>query len=239
MEPVNRGDLTINGLGASNGGEFNRVILNGKGTVNTDIKCNEFDSNGSGLVKGNLEAKTAKISGNGKVAGNVSTQNLNIEGRGKIEQNASAQKMKVSGRTSIGGNLKSEELKVKGRLIVGGDCEAETFKAECQFTIGGLLNADKIDIRIFGECKAEEIGGQTITIKQKGSWLGGLFKPFFQNVLETDLIEGDHIEIENTHAKVVRGSHVKIGQNCKIGLVEYTGTYNKDEKAIVNDSCRL
>lgn len=239
MESANRGDLTINGLGASNGGEFNRVILNGKGTVNTDLKCNEFDCNGSGLVKGNLQAKKAKISGNGKIGGNVLSETLIIEGRGKIEQNASAQKMKVSGRTSIGGSLKSEELRVQGRLIVGGDCEAEIFKADCQFTIGGLLNADQIDVKIFGECKAEEIGGQTIKIKQKGSWFTGLFKPFFQNVLETELIEGDHIEIENTHAKVVRGSHVTIGQNCKIGLVEYTETYNKDEKAIVNDSCRL
>jgi cytoskeletal protein CcmA (bactofilin family) len=239
MESANRGDLTINGFGASNGGEFNRVILNGKGTVNSDLECNEFYCNGSGIVNGNLQTKSAKISGNGKIAGNVTSGTLSIEGRGKIENNVSAKKVKVSGRALIGGNLKSEEIRVKGRIKIEGDCEAEAFKAESQFTIGGLLNAEQIDVLIYGECRAEEIGGQTITIKQKSSFIGNLFKPFFQNVLETELIEGDHIEIENTNAKIVRGSHVTIGQNCKIGLVEYTGTYNKDKKAIVNDSCRI
>ncbi len=133
--------------------------------------------------------------------------------------------------------MKGEEIKAKGRLTVGEDCEAEMFKSECQFTIGGLLNADQVDVKIFGECRAQEIGGQTITVKQKTSLFGTIFKPFFQNILEADLIEGDHIDIENT--KIVRGNHVKIGPNCTIGLVEYTDTFHRDKKAIVTDSKKL
>jgi cytoskeletal protein CcmA (bactofilin family) len=239
METKNRGDLTINGFGASNGGEFNRVVLNGKGTVNSDIECVDFECNGTGFVNGNLHAKTARISGNGKVAGNVESQFLSVEGRGKIEKNAAVQKVKISGSATVNGSLKSEEMRVRGRLTVGEDCEAEVFKAECQFTIGGLLNADRIDVKIYGECRAEEIGGQIIIVKQKTSLVGNLFKPFFQNTLEANLIEGDHIEIENTNAKIVRGNHVKIGPNCNIGLVEYTDTLHQDKKAIVNDSKRL
>jgi cytoskeletal protein CcmA (bactofilin family) len=83
------------------------------------------------------------------------------------------------------------------------------------------------------------MGGQTITVKQKTSLMGNLFKPFFQNSLEVNIIEGDHIEIENTNAKIVRGNHVKIGPNCHIGLVEYKDTYSKDKKAIVDDSKKL
>lgn len=239
METENRGDLTINGFGASNGGEFNRVVLNGKGTVNSDIDCVDFECNGTGFVNGSLHSKTARISGNGKVVGNVESQFLSVEGRGKIEKNAVVKKLKISGSATVNGSLKSEEIKVRGRLTVGEDCEAEVFKSECQFTIGGLLNADQIDVRIYGECRAEEIGGQTITVKQKTSLFGTIFKPFFQNILEADLIEGDHIEIENTNAKIVRGNHVKIGPNCTIGLVEYTDTFHRDKKAIVTDSKKL
>jgi cytoskeletal protein CcmA (bactofilin family) len=239
METKNRGDLTINGYGASNGGEFNRVVLNGKGTVNTDIDCVDFECNGNGFVKGNLHARTARISGNGKVAGNVECEAVSIEGRGKMEGNADVKKLKISGSATVNGSLKSEEVKVRGRLTVGEDCEAEVFKAECHFSIGGLLNADEVDVRIYGECRAEEIGGQTIIIKQKSSLMGNLFKPFFQNSLEVQLIEGDHIEIENTNAKIVRGNHITIGPNCTIGLVEYTGSLTKNKKANVNESIKL
>lgn len=239
METNKRGDLTINGLGASNGGEFNRVTLNGKGTVNTDIECVDFESNGNGYVRGNLRAQSAKISGNGKISGNLDCHVLNVEGRGKVEKNAVVNKVKISGSTTIGGSLKSEEVRVRGRLTVGEDCETEVFKAECHFSIGGLLNADQVDVRIYGECKAAEIGGQTILIKQKSSLMGNLFKSFFQNSLNVDVIEGDHIEIENTNAKIVRGNHVTIGPNCTIGLVEYTGTFIKDKKAMVQDSKKL
>jgi cytoskeletal protein CcmA (bactofilin family) len=164
---------------------------------------------------------------------------LSIEGRGKIEKNAVVKKVKISGSATVSGSLKSEEIKVRGRLTVGEDCEAEVFKAECHFSIGGLLNADEVDVRIYGECKAKEIGGQTITVKQKSSLMANLFKSFFQNSLEVDVIEGDHIEIENTNAKIVRGNHVKIGPNCNIGLVEYTGAFTKDKKANVSDSNKL
>jgi cytoskeletal protein CcmA (bactofilin family) len=238
MEMKNRGDLTINGFGASNGGEFHRVVLNGKGTVNTDLDCVDFECHGNGLVNGNLNAKTARISGNGKVIGNIESEVLSIEGRGKIEKNAVVKKVKVSGSATISGSLKSEEVKVRGRLTVGEDCEAEVFKAECQFSIGGLLNADEVDVRIYGECKAEEIGGQTIMIKQKTSLMGNLFKSFFQNSLDVHLIEGDHIEIENTNAKIVRGNHITIGPNCNIGLVEYTGSLTQHKKAVVNEAVK-
>lgn len=239
METKSKGDLTINGYGASNGGEFNRVLLNGKGTVNTDLNCVDFECNGNGFVKGNLHAKTARISGNGKVAGNVESEALSIEGRGKIEKNADVKKVKISGSATVSGSLKSDEVKVRGRLTVGEDCESEVFKAECHFSIGGLLNADEIDVRIYGECRAKEIGGQTITIKQKSSFMGNLFKPFFQNTLDVQLIEGDHIEIENTTAKIVRGNHITIGPNCTIGLVEYTGSLTKNKKANVNESIKI
>ncbi|MDP4086556.1 MAG: polymer-forming cytoskeletal protein [Bacillota bacterium] len=239
MESKNKGDLTINGFGSSNGGEFHHVFLNGKGTINTDITCIDFECNGSGSVNGSLTSKTAKISGNGKIAGNVNSSSLVIEGRAKIEKDIVVTKMKVSGHTSIGGSLKGEELKVKGRLKVDGDCEVDLFKGECHFTIGGLLNAEEVDVTLYGDCKTKEIGGQSIKVKQKSSFVSSLFKPFFQNELNTDLIEGDHIEIENTHAKVVRGNHIMVGPNCHIGLIEYSGTLKIDKKAIIDESKKI
>ena len=236
MELKNRGDLVLNGLGSSNGGQFNLVTINGRGTINNDLECNEFDCNGSGAVNGNIKAAAARVNGNAKFKGTVESQKLTVEGTAKFEQNLIVKDLKVSGKASVGGSVKSEEIKLRGFFTVGEDCEAEIFKGEYRFTIGGLLNADQIEIEIYGECKAKEIGGQTIMVKQhKGSFIGALFKPLFKAQLETELIEGDIIELENTVAKVVRGNQVRIGANCQIGVVEYTEEFSQDKNAVVND----
>ncbi|WP_042454604.1 polymer-forming cytoskeletal protein [Neobacillus dielmonensis] len=234
MELKKRGDLTLNGLGSANGGQFHHVKINGTGTVNTDIDCTEFECHGSGSVNGNVTSHKVKISGNGKVKGTIETGLMTVEGTAKIGENLFAKTVEVSGKAVIGGRLKAEEIKVKGMLVVKEDCEAELFKAESHFSIGGLLNADHIEVSLFGECKVKEIGGQKIFIKQKAALLG-LFKSFLPTQLEVDLIEGDEIEVENTKAAVIRGNHVTIGPKCQIGLVEYKEELTIDKKATVKE----
>jgi cytoskeletal protein CcmA (bactofilin family) len=239
MDMKSRGDLVINGFGASNGGQFQLVTLNGRGTVNNDIECVELDCNGSGILNGNVISEKAKVNGHARFRGNIDSQNLKIDGSARIDKNLTAEKLKVSGKATIGGKVKCEEIKIQGTFTVGGDCEAEIFQAESQFTIGGLLNADEVNLKLFGACFAKEIGGQTITIKAKGSLVGNLLKSFFKPQLETELIEGDKIEIENTIAKIVRGNQVKIGPNCQIGLVEYTEECSIDKKAVVAENKKV
>jgi cytoskeletal protein CcmA (bactofilin family) len=239
MDTKSRGDLVINGFGASNGGQFRVVTLNGRGTVNNDLECVELDCNGSGILNGNVISEKAKVNGHARFRGSIDSQILTIDGSARIDKNLSAEKLKVSGKATVGGRVKCEEIKIQGTFTVSEDCEAEIFKAESQFTIGGLLNADQVDIKMFGECKAKEIGGQTITVKAKGSLVGNLLKAFFKQQLETELIEGDKIELENTIAKVVRGNQVWIGPNCQIGLVEYTEEFSMDKKAIVTENRKV
>lgn len=239
MDTKSRGDLVINGFGASNGGQFNVVTINGRGTINNDLECAELDCNGSGIINGNVVSEKAKVNGHAKFRGNIDSQLIKIDGSARIDKNLSAEKVRVSGKTTVGGRVKCEEIRIHGTLTVGEDCEAEVFKAESQFTIGGLLNADQIDIKMFGECKAKEMGGQTITVKAKGSLIGNLLKSFFKPQLETDLIEGDKIELENTIAKIVRGNQVRIGPNCQIGLVEYTGEFSMDKKTVVTENRKV
>jgi cytoskeletal protein CcmA (bactofilin family) len=239
MDTKSRGDLVINGFGASNGGQFRVVTLNGRGTVNNDLECVELDCNGSGILNGNVISEKAKVNGHARFRGSIDSQILTIDGSARIDKNLSAEKLKVSGKATVGGRVKCEEIKIQGTFTVSEDCQAEIFKAESQFTIGGLLNADQVDIKMFGECKAKEIGGQTITVKAKGSLVGNLLKAFFKPQLETELIEGDKIELENTIAKVVRGNQVWIGPNCQIGLVEYTEEFSMDKKAIVTENRKV
>jgi cytoskeletal protein CcmA (bactofilin family) len=235
-----KADLVINGFGSSNGGQFHLVTLNGFGTVNSDVECRELESNGSGTVNGNIKAEKVNVKGKTKIKGNIESQSLAIDGTANIGGNVYVENVKIAGKASVGGKVKSEEIQVKGVLTVEEDCEAEVFKAESQFKVNGLLNADQIDILIYGPCKAKEIGGQIITVKKyKGSLIGSLFEQLIKTQLETELIEGDKIEIESTNAKIVRGNQIKIGPNCTIGLVEYTDEIDIDKNASVGESRKV
>jgi cytoskeletal protein CcmA (bactofilin family) len=234
-----RRDLIINGIGSTNGGHFDTVKLNGNGTINGEVVCTNFESNGTGMVNGSLSASSARISGNGKINGNLETKALNIEGRGSIKGTTNVKKLKVSGKGLFGGNVKAEEIKLNGTANIEGNCETDIFIAEGQFTVGGLLSGDEINIHMFGESKAKEIGGQTIKVKQKSGTLLKMIKNVFPVGLEVEGIEGDNIEIEFTKADFVRGHHIKIGPNCKINLVEYSGTFTLDKSSEVKETKKI
>ncbi|MCP3740482.1 cytoplasmic protein [Rossellomorea sp. BNER] len=230
-------DLTINGFGRSNGGHFEKVTLNGKGTIDGDVTCVYFECNGSGIVNGDMKSKKAKISGNVRIDGKMNTSDLIIEGRGTIHEDTFLKNVKIAGKGSFGGHLSGEEVMLQGRMTVDGDCEVETFKAEGQFTIDGLLSADCITVDAHGESRAKEIGGQTINVKNKR--LKKLFKTMLLGKLETDLIEGDFIDVEYTNATVVRGNEVKLGPYCEVDLVEYSGSFAHHETAKVKESRKV
>lgn len=233
------GDLMINGFGTASGGEFDQVSINGKGTVNGDLQCHFFECNGSGAVNGDIKSEIVKISGNAKINGKVYTTDLKVEGRGVIKGNVLMSKMVISGTSFVDGNVKGEELKVQGKIVVDGDCEVEAFKAEGQFKVEGLLSAETIEIYTYGESRAKEIGGQTIKVKEKSNFLLNLLKTVKSVQLEADLIEGDHITLENTKAKVVRGNQIIIGQNCEIDLVEYKETFKTEKNGYVKESKQI
>ncbi|KAB2333255.1 cytoplasmic protein [Cytobacillus depressus] len=239
MDFEKKGDLLINGFGSSNGGHFEKVLINGKGTVNGDLQCRQFEINGAGTVNGRVESHSLEIKGHGKIAGDAVSEKMTIEGSGSVSGNVTPQSLRVSGTLSIGGNVNADEVKLQGKISVGGDCEAENFAAEGKFSIGGLLSAEHIHIQTFGDCKAKEIGGQTITVKEQKNVVMSLLKKVLSFTLQADVIEGDEITLENTKAKIVRGKNVTIGKNCEIGLVEYKDKFYVENNAIVTKHVQI
>jgi cytoskeletal protein CcmA (bactofilin family) len=240
MDLLTKEDLSINGSGSSGGGTFRKVDLNGFGKVNGNLECMEFESNGFGTVNGDLTAKTVRMSGFGKINGSVtSTELIHIDGKGFIEKGATINKMTINGLGTVGGPIKGNELEINGKVTINGDCEVDHFKADGAFKIKGLINADKIDIKAQGNCLANEIGGQDIHVRFHKSAFMNFLKPFISLKLETGLIEGNTIELEGTHAKVVRGEHIVIGKNCEIDLIEYTGTLKNDKGSKIKETKKV
>ena len=95
---------------------------------------------------------------------------------------------------------------IRGTLKVDEDLEAESVVIKGVFTIKGLLNAGNIQVELLGNAKAKEIGGEKIVVKKNSFALNKWLKSFFADkTLQAEVIEGDDIELEYTHAGIVRG----------------------------------
>jgi cytoskeletal protein CcmA (bactofilin family) len=254
-------NLIMSGAGVTSGGVYDEVRLSGACHVSGDVECNELVASGASKVKGNVKAKTVVTSGASKIAGSVEADRIEASGASEIEGDVTVKdmlssgsmkiggvlrigKMSVSGATNIEKSVFAEEVKISGSVKIGGDCETETFKARGGFKIGGLLNGGSVDIKVSGECKVKEIGGEKIEVRSDSDGIIGLkriIKAIFllEEGLSAEIIEGDEIYLESTKAKVVRGNSVTIGQGCDIDVVEFSGELKIAQGAKVREQKKI
>ena len=113
------------------------------------------------------------------------------------------------------------------------------------FHIDGLLSVDHLRVEPYGPSQAQEIGGGRIEVRRRGGFLGSL--PVLGWIrehlfggpgakLEAQVIEGDDVHLEDTEARIVRGTRITIGCGCRIGTVEYRETFHTDADAVVGEA---
>lgn len=255
MEKTAQKNISISGSGTATGGVYNQVKINGSGHITGDLECDVFKCNGSSDIEGNVKSGIVKINGSTHVKGNMDTEEMTINGSSDVDGNLLCRELKIQGSSSVNGDLKGkeiiirgsasvkgnvsgEEVEVKGQVKINGDCEAEAFHARGNFKINGLLNAGNIDIELLRHCEAKEIGGENIIVRKSADSSGfkKLIKFFMSqsnDQLTADIIEGDHVHLEYTAAKIVRGNSIEIGPGCSIDRVEYKDSLEIDENAKV------
>lgn len=245
MVKEQRNDLRINGNGSTSGGKYNDVVINGMGKVNGDLECSSFRCNGESKISGSVKTTSAKIHGSTSIKGNLKSDEIKISGYTGIGGSVDSKSVLVAGQADIGGSLSTDDIEIKGAVKAKGDCSAENFVSHGAFTIDGLLNAGQIEIKLYGPCKAKEIGGETITVKKGNAFiLKDLVKSIFStfdiaNNLTADVIEGDDVTLEYTNAKIVRGNNVSVGEGCQIDLVEYRKSFNKSDSSKVKENKKI
>ena len=241
MTTTNLSDLKISGKGSANGGNYDKIHINGKGNLNGDFVCNDLKVAGSCDIYGNITTKTGKIHGASDVKGNLTAETLDLQGSTDVLGMTNVGNLEMQGAMNIKNSLTSNNIKAKGSFTVGTDLQAEIFSMQGNFNIGGLLNSGTIDAKIYASCSAREIGGEKIHIRRGRTHIfRSLIKSILGNFglndgLTTDSVEGDEVYLEYTTAKVVRGKNVRIGPDCVIDLVEYSNTYEKAAGAIVKE----
>ncbi|WP_438348879.1 hypothetical protein ACP8HI_25400 [Paenibacillus sp. FA6] len=233
-------DLRITGNGSSGGGQYDKVKIMGDSMIYGDVECTLFKCTGTASVEGALKSGSVSCQGNMKVHQGLHSETITIQGDLEVLGDLSAGTLKVNGEIRVEGNMNVEKMKGQGTLVISGDCQAEEVMIRGSVDIGNMLNAEVIEIKLYGPSRAREIGGGKITInKAMMIPLIGKYSPGAYGAMQADSIEGDEIHLENTKASVVRGRNVYIGAGCEIGLVEYRDEYKQDNGAVVGQYQRI
>lgn len=222
MSETTRPNTKVAGAGDVSGGTYGDVTIAGAGTVRGDIDATSLKIAGTADVQGKVVAERVKVNGSATFNGDVQAGEFTVSGSSEVRGGVGAGLLKVAGACTITGSVNAQRIEIRGTTKIGGDVQAESFDASGVFSVGGLLNAGTVTIRPYGGCDAHDIGGEKIDVRLDHLWA---FLPFFgERNLTADTIEGDTIYLESTRAKVVRGANVEIGPDCRIDLVEYSGT---------------
>ena len=238
-----KGNLNIDGMGTSTGGEFDTINICGMGTITGKVLASKIDVDGAGKFQESVISDEIKISGTASFKDEVKTELLKIDGNGSVAKDTIAKEVFIAGIANFYENLKSEGIKIEGMCTIKGDCEAEVFDVEGQIKINGQLNADAIRINTFFKSEINEVVGSAIEIKRSGNvvteTLSKVLDTVRVNNLAVNTIEGDSISIDYTDARAVRGEHVVIGEHCNVGLVEYSGSLKQHPRAKVGETCKM
>jgi cytoskeletal protein CcmA (bactofilin family) len=235
------GNLSITGSSNASGGKYNKVSILGEGSIGGDVECNRLKCMGTLDMEGYLKSTDIRVTGTFSVSGDVQADAMKTTGEVFAGGDFMLKKLSCSGTIETRGHLHSEQIDLKGQLTTQGDCDAEVFTARGFFTIGGLLNVGELNVKLYQNCQAKEIGAERISIR-RASLLNPLnlfFKPSSSATLTASIIEGDEIYLEHTNAQIVRGKHVTIGPGCDIELVEYKEHFAQVKGTIVKTNRKV
>lgn len=203
-------NLRMNGVIRASGGHYDNVQVDGVGRISGDLRA----------------ATAIRVNGVLNVDGSIDSPDLKADGKLSMNGALRANTIRVEGIVKVGKEVAAESIRLNGILKAQGNIEAEKLQMNGVLTVEGLLNAGQVELGLSHmESKAQEIGGETILVRRiRGNgwkWLWKWAIPGSETRLTADIIEGDDVKLEYTHADIVRGHRVTIGKGCKIGRVEY------------------
>lgn len=243
MSETNLGSVDIKGIGTYAGGDYDRVVISGKGTISSSMTCNGFSSSGTATIQGSLTSETFGSAGTCKVEGEISVQQMEISGSFKCLESVKIQTLESNGMFTVGKSFHGKNVTVNGTLNVEEDLAAEVVQLTGIMQVRGCVNVEECNLKLIGTSTVGEIGGSQISIEPKREYMGKIAKIFIpkkycENKLIANSIEGDIITIESCEVDRIAGNKIVIGPNCKVNYVEYRDEIEIDETAIVGEYCK-
>ncbi|MCO7127153.1 hypothetical protein NIE88_15390 [Sporolactobacillus shoreicorticis] len=237
MNQKSRQNMKVMGETQSEGGVFDQVRIMGECTITGSVEANSCKVMGECVVSGDLCSDYFRNMGEAAIDGRLAAAESRFMGETRVKGDCALKKSSIYGELFAGRNLTGEDLTVRGMLHVAGDVSLETLDMRGGIYVEGMLNCDDVSItlKINTDHYVNEIGAGRVSIKRKHA----LFSAAPTKHFRAETIEGDHVSLEFTEAKVVRGVDVEIADGCSIGRVEYSGFYKTSGHFDVGQVVRL
>jgi len=223
----------VHGQGSVHEGEYEKVTIHGMGHIVGPVKTGEASFQGDVRVKAHLTFSKMKTAGRCSCHGELDGEEMHVHGDTTLHGEVRVRHVKASGKLQVDRGIRGELVQAQGVLHIAGGIECERIELKGSVHVPGLLNASHVSIMFDENSMIEEIGGEHIRIMydEKKGWFGR--KRLRDVKLKANSIEGNHVTLEHTHARIVRGEDVVIGPNCQIELVEYSRSLEISSEASV------
>lgn len=214
---INGKDVTIEGVTSFEGGEFNRVEIDG--VVN---------------LKGELKAGDLGVDGVFNASADVMANKLGIDGVANFGGNVRCHRAEVDGVMNLnGGKLEADTLSCDGVVKSNGEINADKVTAE------GTINAREIygdEVKICSHPNTAHGILSGIGKFLKGMSLDNDIEKF-QKMQSSDIgiIEATKVNLEYAAVKQVCGSEVTIGEGCYVESVDCDGILKISRYAVVKN----
>lgn len=169
-------DISLDGIGKINGGEYKDIKISGVGTILNNITCENITLEGVSKVNGNINCNNISIEGTFNSSGSIeANEKVNISGYLKLGENIQGSEVNIDGKIEVKGLLSGDKIKIlfigKNKVKEIGGEEITVFPAKKSFINGTLLPnklvSDSIegDIIILENTECDIVRGKKVTIK--------------------------------------------------------------------------
>lgn len=172
MDPKERKNLDLSGIGSASGGTYQNLNVQGVGKVHGDVDCVLCQVEGVVEVDGNVKVQTMHIRGKAKIKGHVVGEDVKIDGKITIAGNCEAEMFYAAGAFVIDGLLNAGQITIRlygpaqVKEIGGGQIRVERGPRSGLFSRGKKLSVEIVegdDIHL-EYTKARTVRGNKVSI---------------------------------------------------------------------------
>ncbi len=249
--------------------EAKEIIAAGSARFEGNVKADKITVTGSCEVSGSVKSEVVISRGSLSVDKFIETNELKSYGRLKVGEKVLAVDVYFAGNSEVEKDVESESFVSRGSFVISGLLTADEIDIWLgSDNSAGEVGGSKIEIRKKGNSLTDnpekikggveklekgldkvgeklgfdfEINEESISrgIEYFGEKISDVIQGFGKGEFESTLIEGDNLFLEGVKADTVRGSVVRIGEDCVIDKVEYSDTIRIAENSMVKEQVEL
>lgn len=199
----------IEGIGSINGGEYDRVEIEGIGKIKGDIKVCSLFIEGVGKCLGTIETEDFYCEGIAQLTKSIRAKHIRIEGFVKLEKD----------------KMEADDICCEGILLSNGEISADSIVVDGCISVPEIYG-DRIKITHRFRDK----------VMFRSHNIFGMFggRRMEKDYSTVDMIEATNIELYGVKANSVCGNLVIIGAGCEIKQIECDGTLRIHPRANVD-----